>query len=173
MQLVFIYGLPACGKLTIATEVARQSGYGLFHNHLIVDALLAVFPYGSPEFVALREQFWIETIDAAARSGRSLVFTFCPEPSVGAGFAERVQKVVQEAGGSVCFVRLEVAEAEQERRLVAATRTGRKLRRVAVLRAVRAEFEEAMRAMPAPHLSIDTTVTPVEESARQVLQRMR
>ena len=173
MQLVFIYGLPACGKLTIGAEVARQCGYALFHNHLIVDALLAVFPYGSPEFLALRERFWIETIEAAARSGRSLVFTFCPEPSVGTAFAERVKSVVQEAGGTVCFVRLQVSEDEQERRLVSATRTGRKLRRVAVLRAVRGEFEEAMRAMPDPHLSIDTTATPIEDSARQILHLIR
>jgi hypothetical protein len=99
MHLLFIYGPPASGKLTIASQVARQSGYALFHNHLIVDALLAVFPFGSPEFVALREKFWIETIGEAARSGRSLVFTFCPEPTVDAGFSRRVEALVQQAGG--------------------------------------------------------------------------
>src|SRR5688500_4187013 len=97
MRLVFLSGPPACGKLTVGTEVATRTGYALFHNHLVTDALLAVFRFGSPEFVALREKFWIETIEAAAQSGRSLVFTFCPEPTIAVGFPERVEAVVRQA----------------------------------------------------------------------------
>lgn len=48
MRLVFIHGPAASGKLTVAKELAALTGYPLFHNHLIVDALLAVFPFGSP-----------------------------------------------------------------------------------------------------------------------------
>lgn len=173
MHLLFIYGPPASGKLTIASQVARQSGYALFHNHLIVDALLAVFPFGSPEFVALREKFWIETIGEAARSGRSLVFTFCPEPTVDAGFSRRVEALVQQAGGTVFFVRLEVSEEEQERRLVAPSRTGGKLRRIQILRSWQNEFRAALAAMPVPAISIDTNVTAVEAASDQILQLVR
>jgi len=42
MKLVFIYGPPASGKLTVARELATLTGYRLFHNHLIVDAVAAV-----------------------------------------------------------------------------------------------------------------------------------
>ena len=173
MHVLFIYGPPASGKLTIGREVARQSGYALFHNHLIVDALLAVFRFGSPEFVMLREKFWIETIEAAARIGRSLVFTFCPEPTVAADFPERLEALVRDAGGTVSFIRLEVSEEEQERRLVATNRTGGKLRRVEVLRCWQDGFKSAMAAMPAPVLSIDTTVTTAEAAAGQVVQLAR
>ena len=170
MRLVFLYGPPACGKLTVGTEVARRSGYALFHNHLVTDALLAVFRFGSPEFIALREKFWIETIEAAAQSGRSLVFTFCPEPTVAAGFPERVEAVVRQAGGAVTFVRLEVSAEEQERRLVSPSRMGTKLKRVEVLRAWREDFDAAMAAMPAPALLIDTTATSAEAAAGRILQ---
>ena len=170
MHMLFIYGAPACGKLTVGKEVAKRSGYALFHNHLIVDALLAVFPFGSPEFVTLREKFWIETIQAAAQCGRSLVFTFCPEPTVDAGFPERLEALVQQEGGTVSFIRLVVSEEEQERRLVAPSRTGGKLRRVEVLRAWREDFEAAMAAMPAPALSIDTTGMSPEAAASQIVQ---
>lgn len=173
MHLLFIYGPPACGKLTVATEVARRTGYALFHNHLIVDALLAVFRFGSPEFVMLRERFWIETIEAAARSGRSLVFTFCPEPTVDAGFPKGLEALVQQAGGTVSFIRLEVSEEEQERRLVAPSRIGGKLRRVEVLRSFRKDFELALLAMPDPVLSIDTTVTSAEAAASQIVRLSR
>jgi hypothetical protein len=173
MHLLFIYGAPASGKLTIAREVARRSGYALFHNHLVMDALLAVFRFGSPEFVALRERFWIDTIEAAARSGRSLVFTFCPEPTLDPGFPERVEALVRHAGGTVSFIRLEVSEEEQERRLVAPSRTGGKLRRIEVLRSWRKDFEAALLAMPDPALSIDTTVATAEAAASRILQLTR
>ena len=39
MKLIFIYGLPATGKLTVAVELAAMTGYKLFHNHLVVDLL--------------------------------------------------------------------------------------------------------------------------------------
>jgi hypothetical protein len=173
MHLLFIYGAPASGKLTIARQVAQRSGYALFHNHLIVDALLAVFRFASPEFVALRERFWIETIEAAARTGRSLVFTFCPEPTVDPAFPRRVDTLVQLAGGTVTFIRLDVSEAEQERRLVVPSRTGGKLKRIEVLRAWRTDFQAALAAMPAPALSIDTTVTTAEAAADQIVQLAR
>ncbi len=37
--LVYLYGPPAVGKLTVATELQRLTGFRLFHNHLTVDAL--------------------------------------------------------------------------------------------------------------------------------------
>src|SRR5215211_7250719 len=79
MELVFVHGPAASGKLTVARELGRLTGLPVFHNHLIVDVLLEVFEFGSPEFVALREQFWLATFGAAAASGRSLIFTFAPE----------------------------------------------------------------------------------------------
>ena len=135
MRMIFIYGPVASGKLTVGRLVAERVGLPLFHNHLIVDAVGAVFPFGSPEFVRLREQFWLETIAAAAISGRSLIFTFAPEPSVPSDFPHRVSSLVAEAGGQVTYIALELGEAEQERRLVNPAREHfGKLRSLEVLR---------------------------------------
>src|SRR5262249_55526249 len=90
----------------------------LFLNHLIVDAVGAVFPFGSEAFVRLREQFWLTVFAEAARDGRSLIFTFAPEPTVGQGFADSVSKLVHSAGGEVMFIKLTVPQEEQERRLI-------------------------------------------------------
>ena len=62
----------------------------------------------------LREQFWLATFTESARSGTSIIFTFTPEPTVAAGFADRARSVVEDAGGRVDFVRLEVSDTEQE-----------------------------------------------------------
>ncbi len=43
MDLVYLYGPPAVGKLTIATELARRTGFKVFHNHLSIDCVKPVF----------------------------------------------------------------------------------------------------------------------------------
>ena len=82
MQLIFIYGPVASGKLTVGRELAARTNVALFHNHLVVDAVGAVFPFGTQTFSRLREQFWMTVFDEAAKQGRSLIFTFAPEPTL-------------------------------------------------------------------------------------------
>ena len=48
MQLVFIHGAPAVGKLTVARELAALTGFRLFHNHLTVDLAGSVFSASFP-----------------------------------------------------------------------------------------------------------------------------
>ena len=80
MHLVFLHGRAAAGKLTTARHLSALVGYPVFHNHLVVDLLTTVFPFGSEPFVRLREQFWLAAFTEAARPGRSLIFTFTPRP---------------------------------------------------------------------------------------------
>lgn len=56
MKLIFLYGPPAAGKLTIARALAVITGFAVFHNHLVVDAVESIFPFGSERFTRLREQ---------------------------------------------------------------------------------------------------------------------
>jgi len=141
MQLVFLYGQVASGKLTVARALAARTGFALFHNHLVVDAVAAVFPFGSESFMRLREHFWLEVIGEAAREGRSLIFTFAPEPSVAPDFPERVRALVAEQGGTTYFIALEVDPPEQQRRLVAPDRAAfGKLREPELLAQLRDDF---------------------------------
>ena len=66
-------------------ELERLTEYPVFHNNLVVDMLTVRFPFGSAEFVALREQIWITVFAEAARINRSLIFTFAPEATVQPG----------------------------------------------------------------------------------------
>jgi hypothetical protein len=78
MDLVFLHGRAATGKLTTARALERRLGWPVFHNHLVVDLLTELFPFGSDPFVRLREQMWLSVIAEAAAVDRSLVFTFTP-----------------------------------------------------------------------------------------------
>jgi len=94
MKLIFLYGAPAVGKLTVAQELARLTGYRLFHNHLTVDLVSSLFPFGSEPFVQLREKIWLAAFAQAARQNVSLIFTFNPERSVRERFIQDTIDVV-------------------------------------------------------------------------------
>jgi hypothetical protein len=174
MKLLFLYGPVASGKLTIGRLIAERTGWPLFHNHLIVDAVAAVFPFGSKEFIRLRERFWLEIISSAASEGRSLIFTFAPEPTVATDFPHRLSQVVTASGGDVFYVALEVEESEQERRLVSPGRTEfGKLRCVELLHELRPAMSACMDQMPVPALRIDTGLTTPSGAADIIIRAMR
>ena len=173
MKLVFIYGEAAAGKLTVARELASLTGLPLFHNHLVVDAVGAAFPFGSESFVRLRERFWMDVFRAAAEEDRSLIFTFAPEPTVDESFAARVRTLVEAAGGEVIFIALTVSAEEQMRRIANASRAEfGKLRSPELLAELKASFSASMAAMPPADIIIDTNHTSPAEAAAEILARL-
>lgn len=58
MRLLFLHGPPATGKYTVGRELAALTGWELYHNHLVVDEVLARHAFGTPGFVAERDQRW-------------------------------------------------------------------------------------------------------------------
>ena len=172
MKLIFLYGLPAAGKLTVARELAAITEYKVFHNHLVVDMLLSTFEFGSQPFVELREEMWLSVFGKAAKAQmQGLIFTFAPEATVRPSFVPAAMKVMAESGGSVEFFELTCPLPELKRRIADPSRL--KYGKLASVE----QFEELQAAgalgaleMPPARLSIDTsTVTP----ARAALQIAR
>jgi hypothetical protein len=173
MKLVFIYGAPAAGKLTVARQISGLTGFPVFHNHLIVDAVGSVFPFGTPTFIMLRERFWLTVMCEAAREDRSLLFTFAPELTVSRDFPTRAQQAVNEAGGTTAFIRLTVSPTEQERRMGEASRGEfDKMRSVEQLRQLREQFETCEAKMPAAVLTIDTTQVSPPDAALIIIDKL-
>lgn len=169
MELIFLHGPAASGKLTTARALERKLGYPVFHNHLTVDLLTTVFPFGSEPFIRLREQIWLSVITDAARTGRSMIFTFAPEPTVAAGFPDRLRTTVEENGGRLRSVRLAVSEAAQDARIAHPSRTEfRKLTDVNVLRAIRASHVEV--EQPPADLIIDTDRSDPQQTAETIMR---
>jgi hypothetical protein len=163
VHLVFTHGRAAAEKLTTARRLSALIGYPVFHNHLVVDLLTTMFPFGSEPFVLLREQFWLATFAQAASHDRSLIFTFTPEFTVAEGFPARVRAAVELAGGSICFVRLRVSDAEQERRVTDPSRAEfHKLASVPTLRRVAAQ---PAAEQPPVDLDVDTDHSSAEATA--------
>ncbi len=159
MKLIFIYGLPATGKLTVAKDLTAITGYKLFHNHQVVDLLLTVFDFGSPAFVALREEMWLSVFDQACRSQMpGLIFTFAPEATVRPDFIARTQSTVAAAGGELDLIELTCPFPELKRRMGSLSRLQyKKLTSVPLFEQLHQEGSFDASYMPTPKLSIDTS----------------
>jgi AAA domain len=175
MRLVFIYGLPATGKLTVAQELAKRTGYKLFHNHLVVDLLLSTFEFGSPSFVDLREEFWLSVFDHACRSHvAGMIFTFNPERTVRRDFVERTVATVSGRAGRVDFVELVCPFEELKRRIDSpARRHYRKLNSLSLFAKLQAEGEFDTSHMPVSGLTIDTSLTAPMDAAVMIEEALK
>ena len=145
MELIFLHGTAASGKLTTARALEALVGYPVFHNHLVVDLLSGIFQFGSEPFVRLREEFWLAVFTDAARAA------------------------VEAHNGRVRFVHLAVSAAEQERRIGNESRKEfQKLSDLGTLRTLRGQARDIER--PPADLEIDTDVSSAADSAALIVQ---
>jgi hypothetical protein len=174
MKLIFIYGMPAVGKLTVAKELASLTGYKLFHNHLVVDCLLSVFDFGSSPFIELREAIWLSVFNHASRSQLpGLIFTFAPERTVRPEFIRETSKVVAEGGGEVDFVELVCPLAELKARMDSPSRLRyQKLTSLPLFEQLHADGTFDASHMPRPRITVDTSLWKPDEAALQIVQRL-
>jgi hypothetical protein len=170
MKLLFIYGRPAVGKLTVARAVAGLTGARLFHNHLTVNLVLSLYDFGTPGFVELRERIWTAVFDRALADRLPLlIFTFNPENTVPQSFIDGLFAKIEAGGGEVIPVELVASEAQIEARLGSESRRldGKTLdaRTYRELRG-RGVFDSPV--IPAPRLRLDTGVLDAAEAAAPV-----
>lgn len=174
MDLVFLHGPPATGKYTVGRELAALTGLELYHNHLVVDAVLERHVFGSPGFIAERDRAWRDHLGTAARNGaRGLIFTFNPENTVPQAFIDWLfHELPRTSGAALHSVELTADEAVIESRLgTDARRNFRKLADLALYRQLRDAGAFRTPIIPRSDLRIDTAhATPIE-AAREIARR--
>jgi hypothetical protein len=169
LKLLFIYGRPAVGKLTVARAVAARTGGRLFHNHLAVNLALSVFAFGSPGFVEVREKVWMAVFRRALADGVPLlIFTFNPENTVPQRFIDDLFAEVAAAGGEMVPVELTASESVIEARIESASRRVEgKLLDQKTYRELRERGVFDTPVIAAPRLTLDTgRLTPAESADR-------
>ena len=174
MKLLFIYGSPAVGKLTVANEIAKLTGFKVFHNHLSIDCVEPVFEFGSKSFYKLIEIIRVETVAEAARVGQNLIYTFCYAKGSDDAHVEKIIKVVENAGGEVCFVLLKADRSELDRRVVEESR--KKMGKAKTVEMMDFFHETYDLLSPVPHresLIIDNTNLSAAETARKIIEHFR
>ncbi len=164
---VFLYGPPAVGKLTVAELLAERTGFRLAHNHLVIDAVTPLFPFGTEPFFDLVARFRSDRFEAAAREGLDLVLTYGYTPADEAAVRGCLE-IVREHGGRLLFVQL-VASRETllERVVLPSRRDHGKLDDAASLEEVLTQWDFSQPVPFEPNLRIDTdTLNPTEAAER-------
>ncbi|MGH3166531.1 MAG: AAA family ATPase [Trebonia sp.] len=173
MNLVYIYGPPASGKLTVAKRLAELTGFPLFHNHLTVNVLRTIFPFGTKPFTDAVAKVRRDVFETAAEADISLIFT---NNSAWAGpdarsrfaqFAESVRVIVEDRGGRVLFVRLTASQATLEERLPSEFRQSHeKLIDIERHRELLADLD--LSSLHPDDLVIDTELANPEDAAKAI-----
>lgn len=106
-KLIFLYGPPAVGKLTVAKAFAKLTGYKLFHNQLTNDLVESLFDWGEKPFHDFVHRYRLELIEAAAKHRlRGVIFTFVYWRKYDDAFIRELVRRVKKHHGKVCFVQL-------------------------------------------------------------------
>lgn len=119
---VLVYGPPAAGKLTVATELAARFEVTVLDNHLSIDPALRLFTFGTPEFADLVEEIRVALIGAAARAGRDIVTTLVYASRLDDEHVLRLSEATTNAGGVVHYVQLRPDDTVLEHRVTGESR---------------------------------------------------
>ena len=168
-QLVFLYGPPAVGKLTVAQELAARRPFRVLHNHLTIDPVATVLPFGTDAFWAVVGRLRRDLASSAAREGIDLIYTyvFAPgdEPHV-----DEIAAPYEEAGGSVTFVQLLASVDELMRRVENESRRAHgKIMDAPTLQRVLSEHETRALIPGRDSLTIDLDATTAGEAAELIV----
>ncbi|MFZ2152655.1 MAG: AAA family ATPase [Microgenomates group bacterium] len=111
MNLIFIYGPPATGKLTVAKELSILTNYPVFHNHLTYDLAFSLFK--GYKFGKLIEQIRLDVFQHAINQKLSgLIFTVAYGYGSDDQFVKSVIKLIEKSGNKINFVQLKCSREE-------------------------------------------------------------
>jgi len=170
MKLLFLYGSPAVGKLTVANEIAKRTDFKVFHNHLSIDCIVPIFEFGSPPFERLISLIRFEVVAEAARSGQNLIFTFCYAKDLDDNHVAEITRHAEENGAEVCFVQLLCDKEILMGRVLEQSR--QQFGKVKSAEMMEQLFERYEMFSPVPDretLQIDNSNLPADQAAEQVI----
>lgn len=139
-KFILIYGPIGAGKLTIARELQKLTGFSLIHNHMILNLVEELFPRGesSPHRADLVMKIFGIMIKEAALKKKSIImthpyaYTFVYKNGISdPEFVENMIKIYRDNNGTVCPVHIVCDKKENLRR---ASNKGRKVHKKLVVK---------------------------------------
>ena len=77
-KFILIIGPQAVGKMTVGQELAKLTGYKLFHNHMTIEMVRLIFDYDREAYRKMNQLIRYEVFKEFAKSGeKGIIFTGC------------------------------------------------------------------------------------------------
>lgn len=170
MKLLFIYGPPAAGKLTVAEALAKRTGFKVFHNHLSIDMAREIFSDKATR-AGVVEKIRNNIIEAAAKADINLIFTLVYEAKVDDEYVARLVNKVEDNGGEVLFVQLVPNAAELQKRVSAESRQKfSKIKDAELLQKILKDHDLYGSVPYENNLRIDNSAMTVEQTIEKIVR---
>ena len=174
MKLLFLYGPPAAGKLTVAQELAAQTGFKLFDNQASINAVTPVFPFGSAPFQRIVDALRDLVFEEAAEARVDLIFTFVYSRPEDDAYVRGIISLVEERGGEVLMARLHTHTQTLLQRVTSEGRRQRgKLTSRERLDRLLADHDVLSAFPERPGVALDTGILTPREAARRIVEHYR
>lgn len=169
MKFILLYGAPGTGKYTVAKELAALTGYTLFDNHIILNALSDVFGFHHPVRKKLEKEFRLRIIEEVAKADINIISTGVIMRDNEA-FYRQMLKQIEDVGGECIIVHLTADREVIKSRIENESRKA--MKKISTLE----RFEEWSQQYPESFQKIDfktqytfdTTNTEPQEIAKQI-----
>lgn len=172
MKLIFICGPPAVGKLTVAKELAKITGFKVFHNHLAFDLVHSLFEFDKGQFWKLITKVKMTVIEAAAKnkSAKGVIYTVCYEPGDDKNM-QKMERMLKKHGTKVFYVHLMTNKKMLYKRVKHASRKNfGKVKTVKNLKGAFKKWDLFSTPPFEPLLRIDNTNLSARKTAEEIKQ---
>ncbi len=159
MKLIFLYGPPGVGKLTVAQALAKKTGYKVLHNHLTIELLCSLFEWGSKPYDALIQKYRFDLLEMAAKyKVRGVITTYVYAAEADEKEMKELVRRMKRKKVKVCFVQLLCTQGELEKRIQHESRKKfTKIRHIKSLRKMMKKYDTLAKIPIGNNLTIETT----------------
>jgi shikimate kinase len=172
--LLIIYGMPASGKLSIATEIKKQlkSDSIILHNHLTLNLAKQLFEFGSKKFHDLTHELRAVILKELLKDNRNILFT--TGWLGGKEMLDSIKKTKQLAkkhGFKINFVKLKCTHESLLKRVTGKSR--KKHHKLTTKKQMQDYFKKLSQTKTFPfknQLILDNTNLPIKESAKTIIE---
>lgn len=119
MKFIVIFGPPAVGKMSVGQELAKLTGFKLFHNHMTIELVLNFFEFGDPRFHNLVSEFRrrvFEEVAASELPGLIFTYVWALDLESEKKYIDSVCEIFREKRADVYFVELKAELSERLKR---------------------------------------------------------
>ncbi|MCK5449620.1 AAA family ATPase [Candidatus Pacearchaeota archaeon] len=175
MKLIFVYGPPASGKLTVSKELSKITGYKLFHNMLTVDLAQTVLDWNDKNFGDLTTKYRLITFEEAAKANvEGIIFTYAYAPGVDDDFVKKVINQMKSHNGEIHFVQIHAEKEELLKRVESDSRKElKKLIDKSVLEKQLVKRDQYAKIPFVETFSVDTTCVSAKETAEKIKEHFK